>query len=164
MSLIESRLVDAIKSQRNFKSSNTSLRWDNNRFGVHGTIRLHNNLIVRIYHDCICLSDCGFQTKTTKSRLNAIIRGLSLSHGIYQKKYQWHLSINGKDTLWRGTEIIPFCFDDFIKNRFQNIFCHDFLTRIELNGYSDPFLNEGIIWIFPFNGVMAIPCPKSLMQ
>jgi hypothetical protein len=59
-------------------------------------VYLHNNLIAEIGPTYVQLFDGGWQTATTKSRLNAILA----AHGadgeyIFQKKGQWFLNFQG---------------------------------------------------------------------
>ncbi len=55
---------------------------------------LHDNLIASINWatQCIAISDAGWQTNTTKSRLNALLQGLGNRAHIHQKNFVWHLT------------------------------------------------------------------------
>ena len=59
-------------------------------------IYLHGNKIAEKRHDGIYISNAGWQSNTTKERLNAL-QGVS----IYQKDFVWYL--NGK--AWDGNWI-----------------------------------------------------------
>ena len=57
---------------------------------------LYGNLIARIGETWIELFDGGWQSNTTKSRLNALLH----AHGceneyVFQKNFQWFINING---------------------------------------------------------------------
>jgi len=59
-------------------------------------VYLHGNLIARIGETYIELFDGGWQTVTTKSRLNAILA----AHGcpgeyVFQKNFQWFVQYDG---------------------------------------------------------------------
>jgi hypothetical protein len=55
---------------------------------------LHNNCIAKkVYGDGIYLNSCGWETVTTKSRLNAL---LDLKDKIYQKNFVWYWK-NGEE-------------------------------------------------------------------
>ena len=50
---------------------------------------LHNSAIAVITPTDVTVCDCGYQTPTTKSRLNVILRELC-GAGIYQKNHTWY--------------------------------------------------------------------------
>lgn len=89
--------------------------------GIAGTIgyqriisvRLHGNEIaaIRPGEDTLWLSDCGWQTATTKSRLNVLIHALtrpSYYGGIYQESGQWlRRTSSGAKYAWPGQDIFP---------------------------------------------------------
>jgi len=67
------------------------------------TIRLHGNLIMLIYRDRVMLSDGGWQTVTTKARLNEYIpRGFY----VFQKNWEWF--IRDMNTKPNETLVYPF--------------------------------------------------------
>jgi len=78
--------------------------WNNNlTYFPHYTIRLHGNRIIDIYKDRIVPSDGGWQTVTTKARLNEYLpRGFR----VFQKDWQWFLRTN-----FMGTPLV-FDFSD----------------------------------------------------
>lgn len=80
---------DAIKARKPFYSSNTIVEK-----GVIGSMNviLHGNTIATVYADnTVVLDSCGWQTNTTKSRLNAILEGLGSEWGVIQRNYEWYL-------------------------------------------------------------------------
>ena len=92
MRKIERQMNAAITAQRDWCGANTSVV---NIAGV-SEVRLHGNLIAEVGDNFIVLHDGGWQTVTTKSRLNAILD----DHGVpgervFQKKGQWFLSQEG---------------------------------------------------------------------
>jgi len=106
--VIEQAMIRAICYERDWQKDNTSVEVIHH--GIHGTfsyqkeiqVKLHRNLIARIFpFDRMIISSCGWETKTTKSRLNAI-----LSHygkpGIYQEKYIWYI---GTEEFFDNMEI-----------------------------------------------------------
>jgi len=57
--------------------------------GIGGyEIRLHGNVIMKIFLDCIEISDGGWRTLTTKTRLNQF---LPSGFSVYQRDWQWYL-------------------------------------------------------------------------
>ena len=102
MKKIEKIMVDAIENRKDWSNGNTSV----NRFYVHNfegvrtQVRLHGNLIAIItdiktdswQRNDIELSSCGWETVTTKSRLNALLAYTPFK--IVQKNYQWFVHSN----------------------------------------------------------------------
>ena len=99
MRKIEEEMITAIKEARPYKKDNTKVTYDlgNNQVVIH----LHGNLIAYVDNDVfnLYLSDAGYRTKTTKSRLNAILSSYDLGK-IYSKKYQWYLN----NEEWTGSK------------------------------------------------------------
>lgn len=150
MRKIESRLIAAIKSGENFSLSNTTLRWINNNQDQRvGVVELFGNVIARIHENEVELFDAFWQSKTTKSRLNAIIQGLELGRGIYQKNFDWFLVTHNGEVPWIHSVVL---------DRYQSdLTSPELLEKLAVKGYSDPFLNDGLLWAFPHNAVMAVP-------
>jgi len=92
MRVIERKMNDAITNGKDFKLDNTQVVSYSNSSDVF----LFGNLIARIGETWIELFDGGYQSATTKSRLNAILQ----EHGcpgeyIFQKNFQWFINYNG---------------------------------------------------------------------
>jgi len=91
MRKIERLMVAAIKAGKDFKLDNTEVVSDAEKSDVF----LHGNLIACVGETFIELFDGGWQTVTTKSRLNAIIASFGLPHeGIFQRKGEWFVNTN----------------------------------------------------------------------
>ena len=93
MRKIESLMNDAISNNANWQSGNTSVHF-NEEENV-SVVRLHGNKIAEVGDNFIRLFDGGWQTNTTKSRLNAILE----EHGddgdrVFQKNFDWFVNIN----------------------------------------------------------------------
>ena len=93
MRKIEAQMNAAIAGQRNWSKDNTRVEVNN-----HGDtfVYLHGHNIATIskWGD-IRLSSCGWETVTTKSRLNAILDCFVHNIGIYQRDWVWY--IQGRD-------------------------------------------------------------------
>ena len=95
MRKIETQMNNAISVGTDWKSANTRVET------VEGvsSVYLHNNLIAEITDDSIKLYDGGWQSVTTKSRLNAILSEHGVTgEGVFQKNFEWFIR------LWNGTE------------------------------------------------------------
>lgn len=92
MRKIESQIIDAIQNNRDLKIANSEVISCTNVSDVY----LHGNLIARIGETWMELFDCGYQTKTTKSRLNALLSAFGMEgEYIFQKKGKWFLNYDG---------------------------------------------------------------------
>jgi hypothetical protein len=89
MRKIETLMLKAISEHRNWSSGNTSVQYESGNDICR--VFLHGNLISEIGRGFITLHDGGWQTVTTKSRLNSILREYGEGAGIYQKNYTWFL-------------------------------------------------------------------------
>ncbi len=69
MRKIESNMNAAIKANKNWSNANTTVTTED---GV-SEVRLHGNKIAEVGDDFVRIFDGGYQSNTTKSRLNAII-------------------------------------------------------------------------------------------
>jgi hypothetical protein len=92
MRKIESNMNAAIKANKNWTNANTSVITAD---GV-SEVRLHGNLIAKVGDDFVTIFDGGYQSTTTKSRLNAIINEFcnAFTDGVFQKNYQWFVRDN----------------------------------------------------------------------
>ena len=96
MRKIETLMNAAISENKEYWSTaNTSVETID---GV-SYVRLHGNLIAEVDDNGIKLYDGGWQSNTTKSRLNAILTEHGIAgEGVFQKNYQWFIR------LYNGTE------------------------------------------------------------
>ena len=86
MRKIETMMNVAIQADKNFSRGNTIVHH------VEGVaqVLLHGNLIAEIGEDWMKLYDGGWQSKTTKSRLNAILTQFGLDgERVFQKNFEW---------------------------------------------------------------------------
>ena len=92
MRKIEAQMNRAIRTGNNFSSSNTSVSHDENGAQVF----LHGNHIATVTDNTVILFDGGWQSNTTKSRLNAIINEFCdpYTDGVYQHKFEWFITGN----------------------------------------------------------------------
>ena len=92
MRKIESNMNAAIKANKNWTNANTSVTTE----GTLSKVYLHGNLIAKVGDDFVTIFDGGWQSNTTKSRLNAIINEFcnGMTDGVFQKDYQWFIMDN----------------------------------------------------------------------
>ena len=96
MRKIEEEMNRAIRYRRNFSKANTSVRCFKNRDGIttEMDVFLHGNHIASLdtATNQLTIKDGGWQSVTTKSRLNALLDEFVPSAGIFQKDWVWYLS------------------------------------------------------------------------
>tara|TARA_R100001480_G_scaffold134702_1_gene131787 strand:+ start:765 stop:1160 length:396 start_codon:yes stop_codon:yes gene_type:complete len=85
MRKIEAQMNRAIRTGNNFSSSNTSVSHDDNGAQVF----LHGNHIATVTDSTVVLFDGGWQSNTTKSRLNALCYEFATGFGVFQKNWEW---------------------------------------------------------------------------
>ena len=94
MRKIESQMNAAIKADKNWSSGNTQVVTNE---GV-STVYLHGNKIAMVDNTSVTVFDGGWQSVTTKSRLNAIINEFcnALTDGVFQKAGLWYVRDNNE--------------------------------------------------------------------
>ena len=92
MRKIESQMNAAIKGNANWTKANTMVTTVNSVSHVF----LHGHKIAEVGDDFVKVFDGGWQTTTTKSRLNAIINEFcnGMTDGVFQKDFQWFIMDN----------------------------------------------------------------------
>jgi len=89
---IEQRMNAAIIGKIDWKSANTEVEFYNDI----STVFLHGNKIAEIGDNFITLFDGGWQSNTTKSRLNAILRVHGIAgESVFQKNFEWFVNQQG---------------------------------------------------------------------
>ena len=107
MRKIETQMIAAVKGDKNWTKDNTSVIIED---GV-SKVYLHGNLIAEVDDESIKLYDGGWQSNTTKSRLNALLSEFGYTCGtkqefIFQKQFEWFINIF--DLSDRTMRVIPF--------------------------------------------------------
>ena len=82
MRKIESQMCAAIQANINWSNGNTTVHF-NEESGV-SIVRLHGNKIAEVSDNDMTIFDGGWQSNTTKSRLNAIINEFCNAYIIFK--------------------------------------------------------------------------------
>ena len=95
MRKIEEQMNMAIRSRKNWSGSNTTVRcYKKDGITTEVNVLLHGNCIA--WFDTASndfnISSCGWETVTTKSRLNAILEEFASGARVIQKDFEWFLS------------------------------------------------------------------------
>ena len=95
MRKIEQQMNTAIQNNQNWQSANTAVTFDEET--SVSSVFLHGNKIAEVGDTFIRLFDGGYQSNTTKSRLNAIINGFcnAFTDGVFQKDFVWYVMDGG---------------------------------------------------------------------
>ena len=90
MRQIEKQMNSAIWSKTNWAGSNTTVITEDNE----SKVMLHGNHIATYNHTLkeLELFDGGWQSNTTKSRLNALCYEFATGFGVFQKNWEWFVS------------------------------------------------------------------------
>jgi hypothetical protein len=104
MRKIEKQMIAAIKSETDWKCGNTKVVnfFNDGDKCVVTSVFLHDNLIAEITDTDMMIFDGGYQSVTTKSRLNALCSEFCITgEGVFQKDFAWYVrkfvgAINGQ--------------------------------------------------------------------
>ena len=97
----------AVSNKGNWCGSNTQVTYNENT--NCSSVRLHGHLIATFDHNlkAVKLSSCGYETVTTKSRLNALLEEVKFGCRVFQKNFNWFVSYNNQTaSFWDGMILI----------------------------------------------------------
>ncbi len=99
MRLIEKQMNDAILNSKDWHKDNTQV------INIEGVsfVYLFGNLIATIADTWLEIFDGGVQSKTTKSRLNAILQSHGNGEYVYQKNFNWFVSTSNGNVPFYGS-------------------------------------------------------------
>ena len=107
MRKIESQMNRAIRGQRNWTSGNTTVFTTDN--GLESTVYLHGNHIATFdhVHQNLYIFDGGWQSNTTKSRVNALCYEFNTGFKVIQRDWTWYLQnfLGTKQLFISGMEV-----------------------------------------------------------
>ena len=96
MRKIEQQMNRAIANRTDWSSSNTRVEFNDST--NCSSVFLHGHNIATFDHNlkAVKISSCGWQTVTTKSRLNAILDEVKWGARVFQKNWNWFVSFNNQ--------------------------------------------------------------------
>ena len=103
MRKLEKQMNFALSNKSNWSGSNTSVSY--NESTNCSQVYLHGHQIATLDHNtqALKLSSCGYQTVTTKSRLNALLSEFKYGCKVFQKNFDWYLkTVNQTVDFWDG--------------------------------------------------------------
>jgi hypothetical protein len=108
MRKIEQEMCYAIRNKIAWSKSNTCTTFsDQGKPYCDTLVYLHGNLIAKINDTYVYLFDGGWQSNTTKSRLNAILSEVHPSCKVYQKNFDWFVKLSSGESIpfYSGIEL-----------------------------------------------------------
>ena len=103
MRKLEKQMNNALTNKTNWAGSNTSVSY--NESTNCSSVYLHGHNIATLVHNtnALKLSSCGYETVTTKSRLNAILEEVKYGCKVFQKQFEWFIRYQGQtESFWDG--------------------------------------------------------------
>ena len=96
MRKIERQMNFALSNKTNWSGSNTTVTYNDST--NCSSVYLHGHQIANLDHNtnAVKLSSCGYETVTTKSRLNAILDEVKYGCKVFQKQFDWFVSYNNQ--------------------------------------------------------------------
>ena len=107
MRKLERQMNFAISNKGNWSGSNTQVNYSKET--NCSSIYLHGHQIATVDHNtnAVKLSSCGYETVTTKSRLNAILEEVKYGCKVFQKNFEWFVSYNNQtESFWDGMILV----------------------------------------------------------
>jgi len=111
MRKIERQMLHAINTPgKRWRNTNTKVRWSDNQTFVE--VLLHGHIIATINFATgrAVISACGYETVTTKSRLNAILSDLVPGARIFAKSFEWFFTYDDKTVEFSEIDCTAFSF------------------------------------------------------
>ena len=96
MRKLERQMNFAISNKGNWSGSNTQVTYNENT--NCSSVHLHGHLIATYDHNlkALKIDSCGWQSVTTKSRLNALLEEVKFGCKVFQKNFDWFVRFNGQ--------------------------------------------------------------------
>jgi len=107
MRKLEKQMNFAISNKGNWRKDNTEVEF--NESTNCSNVFLHGHNIATYDHATasIKISSCGWESVTTKSRLNAILQEVKPGCGVFQKQFEWFVSFRDDvKEFWDGMILI----------------------------------------------------------
>ena len=95
MRKIESMMCQAVSNNQDWRLANTEVQYDATT--GNSNVYLHGNHIATVTEDTMVIFDGGWQTTTTKSRLNALLSAFCPGARVFAKRGEWFVN-NGNET------------------------------------------------------------------
>ena len=107
MRKLERQMNMAISNKADWAGPNTQVNYNSNT--NCSQIFLHGHHIATFCHEtrAVKINSCGYQTRTTKGRLNALLEEVKYGCRVFQKNWDWFVSYNDQvASFWDGMILI----------------------------------------------------------
>ena len=107
MRKLERQMNFAVSNKSNWAGSNTQVTY--NESTNCSSVRLHGHHIATFCHEtrAVKIDSCGYETRTTKGRLNALLEEVKYGCRVFQKNFDWFISYQGETaSFWDGMILI----------------------------------------------------------
>ena len=96
MRKLERQMNFAISNKADWCGSNNQVNYNSNT--NCSSVYLHGHQIATLDHstNALKLSSCGYETNTTKSRLNAILEEVKYGCKVFQNNFNWFVRYNNQ--------------------------------------------------------------------
>ena len=96
MRKLERQMNFALSNKSNWAGSNTTVTYNDST--NCSSVYLHGHNIATLDHTtkALRLSSCGYETVTTKSRLNALLEEVKYGCRVFQKNFDWFVRYNNQ--------------------------------------------------------------------
>ena len=104
MRKIEMQMNTAIRNRVNWSGSNTTVMINENNNKAR--VFLHGNLIAEVCNEFVAIFDGGWQTVTTKSRLNALLAEFRPKVRVFQKDFVWFIKHGNNNFVFQSGSLV----------------------------------------------------------
>ena len=96
MRKVEQQMNFALSNKSNWAGSNTTVCYNDST--NCSSVYLHGHQIATLDHNtnAVKLDSCGYESRTTKSRLNAILDEVKYGCRVFQKNFDWFVGYNNE--------------------------------------------------------------------
>ena len=96
MRKVEQQMNFALSNKSNWAGSNTTVCYIDST--NCSSVYLHGHQIATLDHNtnAVKLDSCGYESRTTKSRLNAILDEVKYGCRVFQKNFDWFVGYNNE--------------------------------------------------------------------
>ena len=105
MRKIEQQMNSAIRNRVNWSGGNTTVMIDPVN-ADQATVFLHGNRIAQICSEFVAIFDGGWQTVTTKSRLNALLAEFRPKVRVFQKDFVWFIRHGNNNFVFQSGSLV----------------------------------------------------------
>ena len=104
MRKIEMQMNTAIRNRVNWSGGNTTVMINENN--NKAKVFLHGNLIAEVFNEFVAIFDGGWQSNTTKSRLNALCQEFRPQARVFQKNFVWFIKHGNNNFVFQSGSLV----------------------------------------------------------